>query len=327
MHILEQLHDRNMVYAKLAAPASSSRYIPRPALFDKLQNSLDWQVVLVSTPVGYGKTAILCDWYHTLSKMDGYEVAWLTLDEADSDIVRARSHFLAMLENIWPQIQDTELSVLKFGDEETFSTALSNFLYKQTKGSDKHYVLFFDSFDAIPYVDAKHKMEFLAESLPSSITTVAAGAFVSSRYTDYRFRNAVRLFTVDDLAMSEDETKALLRSVLKTDNCAEIAHDLHVATRGWIMGICLYIDAIKSGTIARDRKSLDYTELYSLTGRFFTDCIFRVATEEVATFLVETSILDTFHADVCDYLMEQQNSKETIKKLIERKSCKPFARK
>jgi len=67
--------------SKLAPPRISVALLRRPHLLDVLHRSLARRLVLLTAEAGYGKTSLL------ISALDGIEgpVAWLTLDERDTD--------------------------------------------------------------------------------------------------------------------------------------------------------------------------------------------------------------------------------------------------
>ena len=74
---------------KLSIPPLRSRLVRRTRLIQKLNQGLEYGLVLVSAPAGYGKSTLLSAWLSQV-KMTS---AWLTLDEGDNDPPR----FLAYL--------------------------------------------------------------------------------------------------------------------------------------------------------------------------------------------------------------------------------------
>jgi LuxR family maltose regulon positive regulatory protein len=67
--------------------------VPRPRLVDRLAEGLAAELTVVCAPAGFGKTALLADW----ARRGGRVVAWLSLDEGDSDPVRFWHHVAAAL--------------------------------------------------------------------------------------------------------------------------------------------------------------------------------------------------------------------------------------
>ncbi|HSQ18595.1 MAG TPA: hypothetical protein VLM83_12900, partial [Anaerolineales bacterium] len=74
---------------KLSIPPLRSRLVARPRLIQTLNQGLEYGLVLVSAPAGYGKSTLLTAWLNQVK----IPAAWLTLDESDNDPPR----FLAYL--------------------------------------------------------------------------------------------------------------------------------------------------------------------------------------------------------------------------------------
>jgi LuxR family maltose regulon positive regulatory protein len=81
---------------KLYIPPSRSGIVPRPRLIERLDEGLakGGRLTLVSAPAGFGKTTLVSEWTASCGK----PVAWLSLDEGDSDPVRFISYLIATLQ-------------------------------------------------------------------------------------------------------------------------------------------------------------------------------------------------------------------------------------
>jgi hypothetical protein len=68
--------ERDVLLAtKIAIPRISSELLPRPQLIRRLEESTTHELILVSTPAGFGKTALLATWAQSTER----PVAWLSL--------------------------------------------------------------------------------------------------------------------------------------------------------------------------------------------------------------------------------------------------------
>ncbi|NJN23025.1 MAG: hypothetical protein HC812_19940, partial [Leptolyngbya sp. RL_3_1] len=72
------------------------RIRPRPHLIDKLNAGLTGKLTLISAPAGFGKTTLVNEWAMAAEM----PIAWLSLDEEDSDPVRFWRYFIAGLQTI-----------------------------------------------------------------------------------------------------------------------------------------------------------------------------------------------------------------------------------
>ena len=81
----------------------------RPALLDRLADSLAARLVLMVAPAGWGKTSLLRDWW--LAAQDS-GAAWLSVGEGDNDPVRFWSGVIAALGTAAPGIGTAALEAL-----------------------------------------------------------------------------------------------------------------------------------------------------------------------------------------------------------------------
>src|SRR4029453_14112195 len=85
----------DLLATKLTLPRSSLRQVPRPRLFDLLNDGTEQLLTLVSAPAGAGKTTLLASW--SSSRQPPGPVAWLSLDAGDNDPARFWAYTLAAL--------------------------------------------------------------------------------------------------------------------------------------------------------------------------------------------------------------------------------------
>src|SRR5215211_5096905 len=109
---------------KLYVPPPRPNVILRPRLIARLNAGLHRKLTLISAPAGFGKTTLVSSWIDDVrfaiddlvstsisndtivnpkSKIQN-RVAWLSLDEADSDPTRFLAYLVAALQTIAPSI-------------------------------------------------------------------------------------------------------------------------------------------------------------------------------------------------------------------------------
>ena len=79
---------------KLYIPSLRSNLVRRPRLIERLNAGLQRKLTLISAPAGFGKTTLVCEWIADCER----PVAWLSLDEADSDPARCLAYLVAALQ-------------------------------------------------------------------------------------------------------------------------------------------------------------------------------------------------------------------------------------
>ena len=82
-----------ILVTKLYRPPPRPEAVPRPRLIARLDAGLHRKLTLVAAPAGFGKTTLVGAWVAGC----GRPVAWLSLDEGDSDPARFLTYLVAAL--------------------------------------------------------------------------------------------------------------------------------------------------------------------------------------------------------------------------------------
>lgn len=93
---------------KLLRPRLSADVIPRPRLIEQLGLGLDRPFTLLSTPAGYGKTTLLCQWLAD----SPLRSAWLPLDERDNALPVFVAELIAAVQAVAPDLGRAALGLL-----------------------------------------------------------------------------------------------------------------------------------------------------------------------------------------------------------------------
>src|SRR5689334_3614146 len=94
---------------KLYIPPPTPKAVLRPRLIERLDEGLRRKLTLVSAPAGFGKTTLLSAWVAGCER----RVAWLSLDEGDSDPARFLTYLIAALQTVAPNVGEGVLGVLQ----------------------------------------------------------------------------------------------------------------------------------------------------------------------------------------------------------------------
>src|SRR3712207_6097846 len=92
-----------LLTTKLYIPRAHPNLVPRPRLGELLlAEGMSRKLTLISAPAGFGKTTLLSEW-RMMHLGSEYPLAWLSLEEADNDLVR----FLSYLDRSTPGHRST----------------------------------------------------------------------------------------------------------------------------------------------------------------------------------------------------------------------------
>jgi LuxR family transcriptional regulator, maltose regulon positive regulatory protein len=126
---------------KLYSPPSRPNSVKRAHLIEILNAGLHRKLTLITAPAGFGKTTLVSEWID----QSEYPVAWLSLDENDSDPIRFLTYFLASLQTIHPQLGEDFQNLLQSPQPPPIETLLTTFLNEITTITDD-FILVLDDY-------------------------------------------------------------------------------------------------------------------------------------------------------------------------------------
>jgi LuxR family maltose regulon positive regulatory protein len=190
-----------IVKTKLYCPEQTAGIVLRERLLDALEGSLERPLTLVCAPAGYGKSVLVSDWARSLE----IPVAWVTLDEAESDLRQFLAYVLAALDTVSPGAFEPSLRWLA-NPVLPGAMAIAHELVNTMLDLDMPFALILDDYHKIDHGSAVH--EFVEEILrhpPANFHLVlasrrdpplalaklrASDQLLELRQADLRFKNA-----------------------------------------------------------------------------------------------------------------------------------------
>lgn len=309
-----------LLATKLHRPSIPAKWVQRLHLIQRLNEGLELnrQVTLVSAPAGFGKTTCTSNWVNAL---DRWSVAWLSLDSADDDPERFLNYLIAALQGVNPGLGQEIEGVLRSGQippSEITSTVLINDIL----AFGDRFILILDDFHTIQDPFILQVFEQLLTSFPDPLHLVLitredpplplARLRANNQLTEIRAR---------DLRFTHRDIDRLLNELMGLSlSQADIAA-LEDKTEGWIVGLQLAAIAMQSPLSVRDRAnpsgfiaSLGGSHRFILS--YLTEQVLNQQAEEVQHFLLQTSILDTLHGDLCNAVTGRSDSHVLLEQLL-----------
>ncbi len=299
---------RPIIATKLYVPKRRKDLVARPRLRETLGVGGDVRLVLVSAPAGFGKTTLLADWFDESSE-DGLGVAWVSLDQSDSEPSLFWSCVVAALDAVVPMGSTArELFDASPFPTELIVTTLVNELVAST--DDVWVVL--DDFHTVDSRDIVHGVAVLVDRLPAHVHLV-----ISTRVDPdlplprWRVRGQLVEIRAADLRFTAGEAAAYLNDVAGLGLAQEQVAALGERTEGWIAALQLAALSIRghedvSGFISRfagdDRYIVDY----------LVEEVLQRQPEHVRNFLLQSSILDRLSGQLCDAVTGGRDGREML---------------
>ncbi|MGV6858910.1 MAG: LuxR C-terminal-related transcriptional regulator [bacterium] len=296
---------------KLHAPPHRSEWLRRSRLLEQLDAGLSRKFTLVSAPAGFGKTTLVVDWLRGRQQ----PFAWLSLDEADSDVNQFLTYLLAALATLEAPGVSAASAALDTAQPPPPAHVLT-ILLNALSALEERVVLVLDDYHRLESEAVDQALDFLLEHAPTSLHLVvttredpslplarmrARGEMVELRLNELRFSTAEAadfLNQLMGLALSDGEVAALEQR-----------------TEGWIAGLQMAALSLHG----RDDKAA-FIESFTGSHRFILDYlleeVLRRQPEAVRDFLQKTAVLDRFSASLCDAIIGQSGEAVGAEELL-----------
>lgn len=300
----------SILSTKIYTPTPHKGFISRKKLIDQLNSGRESKLILVSAPAGYGKTTLLAEWIEQRS----FQVGWVSLDEQDNDLRRFFSYFIGSLSTITKTIDESILTYLKDQNPES-NTAFLSLLINQVSASSKSISLVLDDYHCITNPEIHQSISYLLENLPRNMRLIiATRSDPLLQLAKLRAQGELCEIRVDDLRFTFEETVQYLNEYMRLGLSQTDITTLTKKTEGWIVGLQL-------AGISLQKYSNKHQFIHSFAGddRYIADYLFDEAfnrqQDHIQSFLMDTSILDQFNAQLCDVLTGHDNSQTTLLEL------------
>lgn len=306
--------------AKLGVTPSFTAQIERYSLLNRLNEPPAAPFVLISAPVGYGKSTLLAQWRSNRKEhqkecsppADDRPFATVILDSGDNDQISLWSAVLRSVKDSCRDVDYTGLTRALAAPGPDMEDVVIPGLIEEIKARCPHIVLALDNYQVITDPECHEQVEYLLTHLPPQACLVlatrtdpplplarlrAAGEIVELRAAELRF--------------DRDEVAQLIFRVTGHRLGAPDLESLVERTEGWPAVVHLAARFVAGqpdpATVLRgfggdNRYVVDYLE----------EEVLRHLPGEVQRFLARTSILDRFTARLCDAVAGTANSADLL---------------
>lgn len=302
---------------KLLVPPLRSDYVRRDRLTARLREGLARRLIVLSTPAGFGKTTVLCEWI----REQELPAAWLSLDQGDNDPGRFFSHLHASIARTFAagSARSSPLPPLRPGAD-TAEDLLACIVAGRQVGVEAsrgkpRAVIVLDDYHAIENPAVHREVAYFVKNLPEELRlAVASRTEPPLPLSLLRAQHEVLELHERDLRFSHRETEVFLNEKNGLGLTRDQLAALDDRTEGWIAGLQLAALAIE-GREDVDRFVRDFAGSNRYVLDYLADEVFNRQTEEAQRFLLRTSILDRMTAELCDAVTGEAGSQARLERL------------
>jgi ATP/maltotriose-dependent transcriptional regulator MalT/DNA-binding SARP family transcriptional activator len=292
-----------IVRTKIIIPRRRSEILSRQRLLEILDNVIDLKLLILAAPAGYGKTSLMIDFtYHTQ-----LPVCWFALDTLDTDAQRFIAHFISSIRNRYPGFGIASFSALQNINQDKLDldaviTAIVNDCYENVT---ENFIFVLDDYHLVR--DSKPIESFInriTQEMPENFHMIIASRTLLT-LPDLSLlvaRSQVGGLSFEELAFLPEEIKQLM-AVNYHQMITDVgATQLAEHTEGWITGLLLTAQLSDEGTDERLRlERVSGVGLYE----YLAQQVFDRQDEGMQAFLLRTSLLEEFNADLCEKVIGQ----------------------
>lgn len=303
-----------LLTTRLYIPTMGHGHVARQRLLDQLDRGLARRVILVSASAGFGKTTLLGAWAHRLG---AERVAWLSLEEADNDLVHWLTYIIAALRRLDPDLGRATESVLPTPQPRDVAALLIPLLNDLAACPIAPLILVLDDYHRITSPDVHDAVGYLVEHAPPNVHLVlSTRADPPLPLARLRARNQLHEVRTADLRFTTDESRAFVQGMLGKGVDADDVAALRARTEGWIAGLQLAALALDAQPDRTAEGIHRFVAAFSGSHRFVLDYLVQEVLERqtapVQQFLLTTAILQRLSGPVCDAVTGRDDSSEIL---------------
>lgn len=272
---------------------------------DRLRHT-DASLVLVSAPLGYGKTTLLAQWAAT----DRRPLAWLRITDELNDAQAFLLYLMTALAGVAgvqaaiDQLRTPSAVAVRLRVVPELAAAVS---------SADPFMLVLDDAHLLEREQCWHVLGVLLEHVPPG-AVVAIGSRREPPLPLPRLRASGDLYEVglEDLRMDRSEARALLEAHAGAEAGSAVDAVL-AATEGWAAGI--YLSALVGAGAHTTIGAVGADGGLSAIAEYLTAEVLDRQPEDIRTFLLQTSVLDQLSPSLCDAVTERSDADVLLAKL------------
>lgn len=315
------IFNSDILRTKLLPPRLHSTSIMREALLARLEADAERKVTLVVAPAGFGKTTLVNQW---LRGKSGGAVAWLSLEADDNEAERFWRYMIAACQTIRSDIGQVALARLEAPLPMPFAPpplqAVSMLLLNDLATVAPPAFLVIDDYHLITDESIHATLAPFLERLPDSCHVVLIARHAPPlALARLRAHGDLTELHADALRFSLAETDRFLAQTLPFSLEKEAVTRLWERTEGWAVGLRLATLALRNATPTAITHVLEtFSGTQPAVVEYLVGDVLQAQPADMQDFLLQTALLETFTAPLCDAVTGRNDSGAVLAGLVQR---------
>ena len=310
--MIEHHHNIPLLATKLFVPSIRPRLVERPQLLGKLDETENSKLVLVTAPAGYGKTTMIASW---LAKRNR-SVAWVSLDHSENDPLMFLAYVVGALQTVDAGSCRSADALIQSPEPPSIEVILT-YLLNDLSCMDHNCLLVLDDYHVIEHEEIHAAVTFLIEKAPGNLQILIASRHQPELpLAKLQARNQVTSLNVLDLRFDHNESAQFVNSVMGLNLDLGQIQELEKRTEGWVAGLQLAALSLQ-GRSGLSEFDYDLAGDDRLIANFLIGEVLSLQSDRIQQFLLATSLLERFSAELCNALLEIDDARAVLDQLEE----------
>jgi LuxR family transcriptional regulator, maltose regulon positive regulatory protein len=314
------VRSKELLQTKLQRSRVPRHFVPRPRLTERLDQGAQGPLTLVCAGAGYGKTTLVSSWIESLAAIDPsaarVPVAWISLDERDSDLGIFLRYFVAGLRSISADACPATSRLLQATRQPPFDV-LSATLINEIASLPHDFILVLDDHQWITGTAVHELLAEFEHHWPQPMHLVLLSRHVPAlSLASMRAKGQLTEIRARDLRFTPDETAAYLKQALPAPLSKRALELLERRTEGWIAGLQLASLLLRD---AEDPEGLltNLSDEDAGFAEYLADDVLAHQPAPVLSFLLQTAILENFCAELCEAVVSSEDPEWSARQCID----------
>jgi len=288
-------------------------------LNNKLNKVANYPLTVVKAGPGFGKSTVLSYYFN---RIENRQVFWYSIDELDTDAPIFLLNILSAFSFQEPDLAEQARKILTKGEDsqldlfQIIDILFNNLL--QNVSTDIFLVL--DNYQLLTHNEQiNHLMAYFINMLPPRLHLVIASRekLLFKDWPRWIIKDKVLLITEELLSLSEGEIVNFFQNKYKQKLDEIQIKRVWQKTEGWVMGLDLIGHGLVNGIPIEDLFTLKTGSL-DILFQYLAYDVLEKHEDQIKEFLIKTSVLKYLKSEVCNRLLNINNSSDILQKLVDK---------
>lgn len=292
--------DIPVTQTRIIPPRRRGDLLTRNRLLEILSELLEKKLSIIAAPAGYGKTSLLVDF----AASTAFPVCWYTIDSMDRDLYRFLTHLIASIQVKFPKFGHHSLASLQNASPENLNIEhlTSTIVNDAYENISEHFAIVLDDYHLVNGTPAVEQFisRFIQDVDENCHLIISSRTLLT--LPDFPLmvaRSQVGGLSFEELAFQAEEIRNLFQQNFNVSLSNQISEEWYNQTEGWITGLLLSTQMLENKI--PDKKRTAQASGVGLT-EYLEDILERQPAE-LRTFLLRSSLLEEFNAELCELVI------------------------